>query len=157
MGARDWFSLLLNHSITKNWHDIILLGFLSTYVGILLIVNFQSTAGFAIFWLMVLPFGGEPALAAPTLAPSDPHVARDIVVNIKTRQFDPATVSLQSGEKVRLILRNQDVELHAFRSNQFISKCHLTSEWKWSSGIWTSRAPSDPASLKGANRNFVRT
>lgn len=81
---------------------------------ILLIGNFQCVAGFAIFWLVVLFFGGEPALAAPTLAPSDPHVARDIVVNIKTRQFDPPTLSLQSGEKVRLILRNQDVELHAF-------------------------------------------
>ncbi len=30
------------------------------------------------------------------------------------RQFDPSTVHLQSGKKVRLILRNQDVELHAF-------------------------------------------
>ncbi len=114
MGVKDWFSLLPNHSIIKNWHDIILLDFLSTYVRILLIMNFQSAAGFAIFWLMVLPFGGKTALAAPTLAPSDPHVARDIVVNIKTRKFEPATLSLLSGEKVRLILRNQDVELHAF-------------------------------------------
>ena len=75
---------------------------------------FQRIAWIAIFWLLGLPFGGHLALAAPSLAPSDPHQARDIVVNIKTRQFNPDTLYLKSGEKIRLILRNQDAELHAF-------------------------------------------
>jgi plastocyanin len=75
---------------------------------------FQRVAWIALTCVLVLPFGGNLASAAPSLAPSDPHQARDIIVNIKTRQFEPATVYLQSGEKIRLILRNQDVELHAF-------------------------------------------
>ena len=66
------------------------------------------------FSFLGIPFGWTPASASPSLAPSDPHQARDIVVNIKTRQFEPAMVYLQSGEKIRLILRNQDAELHAF-------------------------------------------
>ena len=57
---------------------------------------------------------GDRVNAAPTLAPSDSHEAREIVVNIKTRAFKPDTLALQIGEKIRLVLRNQDVELHAF-------------------------------------------
>lgn len=68
----------------------------------------------AILGILVPPVGWNPVEATPSLAPSDPNEAKDIVVNIRTRQFDPSTVYLQSGEKVRLILRNQDVELHAF-------------------------------------------
>ena len=75
---------------------------------------YQRIIWVAVFGLLVLPLGWTQAWGIPSLAPSDPHKARDIVVNIKTRQFDPPTVYLQSGEKTRLILRNQDVELHAF-------------------------------------------
>jgi plastocyanin len=81
---------------------------------LLLIELFQRISRRAMFCLLVIPFGWTLASAAPSLAPSDPHQARDIVVNIKTRQFEPDTLYLQSGEKIRLILRNQDVELHAF-------------------------------------------
>jgi plastocyanin len=75
---------------------------------------FQLVLGIAMFRLLVIPFGWNLATAAPSLAPSDSHQARDVVVNIKTRQFQPDTLYFQSGEKIRLILRNQDVELHAF-------------------------------------------
>jgi len=64
--------------------------------------------------LLVIPLGWNLATAAPSLAPSDSHQAREVVVNIKTRQFQPDTLYFQAGEKIRLILRNQDVELHAF-------------------------------------------
>lgn len=76
--------------------------------------RFPNVVGMTLFCLMIMPFAGNRAWTAPNLAPSDPHQARDIVVTIKTRQFEPATLFLQTGEKIRLILRNQDVELHAF-------------------------------------------
>ena len=79
-----------------------------------LIGIFRRISWTIITLILGLPFGWTQAWSAPSLAPSDPHQARDIVVNIKTRQFDPPRVYLQSGEKIRLILRNQDVELHAF-------------------------------------------
>ena len=68
----------------------------------------------AIFLLLVFPSGWDLVEATPSLALSDQNEAKDIVVNIKTRQFEPATVYLKSGQKTRLILRNRDAELHAF-------------------------------------------
>ena len=75
---------------------------------------FQRVAQIVIFGMIVVFLDGTRIDATPNLAPSDPNEARDIVVNIKTRQFEPSTLYLQAGEKVRLILRNQDAELHAF-------------------------------------------
>ena len=75
---------------------------------------FRRVPRVVIVGLLGIPFGWTSATAAPSLAPSDSHKAREVVVTIKTRQFDPPTVYFQSGEKTRLILRNQDVELHAF-------------------------------------------
>ncbi len=81
---------------------------------LLLIEFFQRVSGIAMLGLLVIPLGWNLATAAPSLAPSDSHQAREVVVNIKTRQFQPDTLYFQAGEKIRLILRNQDVELHAF-------------------------------------------
>lgn len=50
----------------------------------------------------------------PTLAPADPQAETEVIVHIQTRKFQPDTLSIRSGERVRLILRNQDAELHAF-------------------------------------------
>ena len=80
----------------------------------LLIGICQKIEWIAIIWLFILLFRWNPVGATPSLAPSDPNEARDIVVNIKSRQFAPDTLYLKSGEKIRLILRNKDVELHAF-------------------------------------------
>lgn len=55
-----------------------------------------------------------PAAASPTLAPTDQTVERSIVVTIHARAFEPATVTLQAGQKTRLVFQNQDAELHAF-------------------------------------------
>lgn len=70
--------------------------------------------GMAIFSLLSLPVGAGLTSAVPSLAPSDLQETKEVIVNIKTREFQPETISFRSGEKIRLILRNQDVELHAF-------------------------------------------
>ena len=80
----------------------------------LLIQVFQMVFVIAIFFLSDFPLPLNLATAAPTLAPSDSHQAREVVVNIKTRAFQPDSLAFKSGEKIRLVLRNQDVELHAF-------------------------------------------
>lgn len=54
------------------------------------------------------------AAATPSLAPTDPASERSIVVTIRARSFDPATVTLQAGQKTRLVFQNEDTELHAF-------------------------------------------
>jgi plastocyanin len=55
-----------------------------------------------------------PAAASSTLAPADTTSERSIVVTIHARSFDPATVTLQAGQKTRLVFQNEDAELHAF-------------------------------------------
>ena len=61
----------------------------------------------AIIWANV-------AAVASSLAPSDSQHETEIVVHIQTREFRPDRVFIRSGEKVRLIFRNEDAELHAF-------------------------------------------
>ena len=51
---------------------------------------------------------------ASSLAASDSQQETEVVVHIQTREFRPDRVSLRTGEKVRLIFRNEDAELHAF-------------------------------------------
>ena len=51
---------------------------------------------------------------ASSLAASDSQHETEVVVHIKTREFRPDKISLRTGEKIRLIFRNEDAELHAF-------------------------------------------
>ena len=68
-----------------------------------------------LIFLFFIPLYLSPVAAAgPSLAPSDSHPIRDHVINIKTRKFEPSILNLKIGEKARIILKNQDVELHAF-------------------------------------------
>ena len=64
--------------------------------------------------VMVVQFEGMATAKVPSLAPADPQTETEVVVHIQTRKFQPNTLSLRSGDKIRLILRNQDAELHAF-------------------------------------------
>jgi len=50
----------------------------------------------------------------PTLAPSSSEQDEQVVVQIRARQFIPATVTLHAGRKTKLVFENQDAELHAF-------------------------------------------
>ncbi len=65
-----------------------------------------------IFFLM---FGNGISLAvASGLSAPSPSMATDVIIIVKTREFQPNMIALQRGEKIRFILRNKDAELHAF-------------------------------------------
>ena len=49
-----------------------------------------------------------------TLAPSDPDPEQQVIVKIRSRSFDPSTVTLRAGQKTKLVFQNHDAELHAF-------------------------------------------
>ncbi len=46
--------------------------------------------------------------------PTTAQSTTDVIIDVKTRKFEPEMISLQRGKKIRLILRNKDAELHAF-------------------------------------------
>ncbi len=50
----------------------------------------------------------------PTLVPASNEQEEQVVVQIRARQFIPATVTLHAGRKTKLVFENQDAELHAF-------------------------------------------
>jgi plastocyanin len=50
----------------------------------------------------------------PTLAASDSSPEEEIIVKIRARSFEPATVTLHALRRTRLVLENLDAELHAF-------------------------------------------
>ena len=50
----------------------------------------------------------------PTLAPSGSEQEDQVLVQMRARQFIPATVTLHAGRKTKLVFENQDAELHAF-------------------------------------------
>ena len=54
-------------------------------------------------------FGFAPSFSAP-----NPQQATEVIIDVKTRTFQPDMISLQLGEKIRFVLRNKDAELHAF-------------------------------------------
>jgi len=62
----------------------------------------------------------RPATAQPTDSPSGAMSPNEIgseeivTVRIHGRKFIPSTVHVQAGKKTKLVLRNEDVELHAF-------------------------------------------
>lgn len=82
--------------------------------GLVTWANAQGAiVGLWLAWTLVGP-GTAPWLWAATLAPSDPAEDLVVTVTIKARSFEPATVRLRAGQKTRLVLHNQDAELHAF-------------------------------------------
>ena len=54
------------------------------------------------------------ASATTSLSPADSHPEIQVILNINTRRFQPQKLTLHSGQKIRLVLRNLDAELHAF-------------------------------------------
>ena len=54
--------------------------------------------------------GSWPAAVAADLLQEE----EEVLVRITGRQFIPSTVTVHAGRKTRLVLRNQDTELHAF-------------------------------------------
>ena len=59
----------------------------------------------------------EPPIVAdspPTLSLDDLVSEEEVLVRIRDRKFLPATVRVHAGRHTRLVLQNQDAELHAF-------------------------------------------
>ena len=82
--------------------------------------GFCSIAG-----LLAMAISLTAAAPVVTLAPHGPDVEDDVIVNIHARQFEPDPVLLQAGRRTRLILRNEDVELHAFVPVGLFEGLHL--------------------------------
>ena len=70
-------------------------------------------AGLIVFVFFVCGDGPFLGLAS-SLSVSDPQKPTDIIIDVKTRKFQPDKIILRLGEKIRFILRNKDAELHAF-------------------------------------------
>ena len=58
--------------------------------------------------------GPSLSFGLPTLAPSDPQPIHEARIDIRGRVFYPTTLNLHAGHKTRLIIQNEDAELHAF-------------------------------------------
>ncbi len=72
-------------------------------VGILLVVGYTVWGG-----SLGIGFGASAFIAAP----AQEEIV--VTVRIESRRFLPHVVNLRVGQPVRLILKNEDVELHAF-------------------------------------------
>ncbi len=68
---------------------------------------------------------GWAAPPVPTLSPSDATPASEVVITIHARSFEPARVPLRAGNKTKLVLRNQDAELHSFVPVGLLAGLHL--------------------------------
>lgn len=79
----------------------------------LVIIGFLLCAGLA--WAP--PLRAEPPLPAgspPIMSPNDVGLEEEVLVRMKARKFIPPTVHVHAGQKTKLVLRNEDAELHAF-------------------------------------------
>ena len=65
--------------------------------------------------------GATPVSLAPAADPQETVVT----ISIKSREFSPNTLSLTTGQKTRLILKNLDTELHAFLPVGLLTNIHL--------------------------------
>ena len=72
-----------------------------------LITGFLLCAGLS--WVPPLP-ADHPSV----LSPSDVGSEEEVIVRMKGRKFLPPTVRVHAGRKTKLVLQNEDVELHAF-------------------------------------------
>ena len=61
----------------------------------------------------------------PTLSPSDTQPEDEFVITIHARSFEPATLPVQAGRKIRLVFHNHDAELHAFVPVGLLAGLHL--------------------------------
>jgi plastocyanin len=65
-------------------------------------------------WCMglVMLLAAAASAEEPVMPPSEPE--ESISVKIRARAFEPSTIVLHAGRKIRLTFQNQDAELHAF-------------------------------------------
>ena len=72
-------------------------------------------------------WGGSPALGASQPTTVLAHGREDVTmtIHIKNRRFIPDVVNIRIGQRVRLILENQDAELHAFVPVDFLTRTNV--------------------------------
>ena len=78
--------------------------------------------------VMIVPWETPTVTAGSTpvsLAPSDDDTETRVTLNIKTRTFDPETITLTPNQKTRLTIINHDSELHAFVPVGLLSHTHI--------------------------------
>jgi len=69
----------------------------------------------ALAWAQPLPAELPlPAEAPSIMSPNDVASEEEVIVRMKGRKFLPPTVRVHAGRKTKLVLQNEDVELHAF-------------------------------------------
>ncbi len=72
-------------------------------------------------------WGGSPAtgLSDPTTVTALGRDEIAVTVHIKSRRFIPHVVNVRVGQRVRLIFKNQDAELHAFVPVDFLDRTNV--------------------------------
>jgi uncharacterized cupredoxin-like copper-binding protein len=55
-----------------------------------------------------------PDGSPPTVSTNDVASEEEVIVRMQGRKFIPSTVRVHAGQQTKLVLQNQDVELHAF-------------------------------------------
>ena len=65
--------------------------------------------------------------ATPTsLTPAPNLEALEVIINIRSREFRPDSLTIAVGQKTRLVLKNLDTELHAFVPVGLLADSHVT-------------------------------
>ncbi|MDR4494205.1 MAG: cupredoxin domain-containing protein [Nitrospirales bacterium] len=68
---------------------------------------------------------GAAGPSAVNLAPSEAATENLVTLDIRTRKFDPETITLAPDQKTRLTIINHDSELHAFVPVGLLSHTHI--------------------------------
>ncbi len=75
--------------------------------------------------------GGHPVSWASTSLDEKKGLAiedRQVTVHIENRRFVPHMIRLRVGQKTRLVIKNEDVELHAFVLTDLLAKTNVQVE-----------------------------
>lgn len=84
---------------------------------------------FLVVGLLTVTGWGKPTGATSpspvSLAPSEVATETLVTLDIKTRKFDPETITLTPNQKTRLTIINHDSELHAFVPVGLLSHTHI--------------------------------
>ena len=79
-------------------------------------------------------FGGMGAWVSPLEASPDSNShstmenVRVVTVHIENRRFLPHVIQLHVGQQIRLVLKNDDVELHAFVPTDLLAQTNVQVE-----------------------------
>ena len=79
--------------------------------------------------VMVVGLLYQPVWASPSLGVEALSVtAEELTVHIENRRFIPHLIQIRVGQKVRLVFKNDDVELHAFVPTDLLAQTNVQVE-----------------------------